>query len=397
MNALLAGLDSEALKLVSAAEALVPTLAEHADEVDASGHISPEVFKQIVDAGLLRVCVPKRLGGHQQKLQTQLAISAALGRGCGSTAWVTQNISSTALLVGRLSERAQREIWEPNPDIGICASQSLPTAVTRVDGGYRISGRWGFLSGVEQAGWAGLMMPVFDDPSSPEMLMGLLPVADHTISPTWNVIGMRGTASNTLVVEDYFVPDHRVLSFTKAMAGICPTEYPDEALYRTPVAPSLSLILLGAPIGIAQAALEHVLNAADKRGIAYSTFPSQSASTGFQLQIAEAALKIDAACLFAAQSARDLDDAAVNGGELDYSSSTRIRASVGHASQQLREALQILVNAHGTATFGESNPLQRMWRDLNTATSHGMLTPTLGYEVLGKALVGSEERVAPLV
>ena len=131
MNALLTGLDSEALKLVSAADALVPTLAEHADEVDASGHLSPDVFKQIVDAGLLRVCVPKRLGGHQQKIQTQLAISAALGRGCGSTAWVVQNISATALLVGRLPERAQREIWEQNPDIGICASQSLPSAMTR--------------------------------------------------------------------------------------------------------------------------------------------------------------------------------------------------------------------------------------------------------------------------
>lgn len=397
MNALLTGLDSEALKLVSAADALVPTLAEHADEVDASGHLSPDVFKQIVDAGLLRVCVPKRLGGHQQKIQTQLAISAALGRGCGSTAWVVQNISATALLVGRLPERAQREIWEQNPDIGICASQSLPSAMTRADGGYRISGRWGFLSGVEQAGWAGLMLPVLDDPSSPELLMCLVPAAAHSVAPTWNVIGMRGTASNTLVVEDCFVPEHRVLSVTKAMAGITATEYPDEAIYRTPVAPSLALILLGAPIGIAQAALDHVLGAAGQRGIAYSTFPSQSVSTAFQLQIAEAAIKIDAARLFAAQSARDLDDAAANSQPLDYISSTRIRASVGHASQQLREALQILVNAHGTATYGESNPLQRMWRDLNTATSHGMLTPALGYEVLGKALVGSDERIAPLV
>ena len=397
MNALLTGLDSEGLRLVSAAHALVPTLAEHADEVDRTGHLSPDVVKQIIDARLMRVCVPKRLGGEQQKIQTQLAISAALGRGCGSTAWVVQNISATPILVGMFSERAQREVWEDNPDIGVCASQSLPTSVARVDGGYRISGRWGFLSGVEQAGWAGLMIPMFEDPSAPEFLFGLVPVSDHRIEQTWNVIGMRGTASNTLVVEDCFVPEHRVLSISKATTGVYATEYPDEHLYRTPVAPVLELILLGAPIGIAEGAVEHVLKMADKRGITYSTYPSQSASTGFQIQVAEAALKIDTARLFAAQIARELDSAAIHGGLPDLTNRTRIRAAIGFASQQLREAMQILVNAHGTATFGESNPLQRMWRDVNTATSHGMLTATLGYELYGKALVGSEDLIAPLV
>jgi alkylation response protein AidB-like acyl-CoA dehydrogenase len=396
MNALLAGLDSEGLKLVNAADALVPTLAEHADEVDRSGHVSPEVFKQIVDAGLLRVCVPKRLGGAQQKVQTQLAISAALGRGCGSTAWVTQNLSAGSVMIGMFCERAQREVWEDNPDIGVCGSQSPAREVTRVDGGYRITGRWGFLSGVEQAGWASVMMPVFNGPA-PEILFGLVRVADHSIEQTWNVVGMRGTASNTLVVGDCFVPDHRIFSLTKAAVGEYATEYPDESLYRTPIVPFLSLILLGTPIGVAEGALEHVLSLADKRGITYSTFPSQSASTGFQVQVAEAALKIDTARMHAARLARELDDAAAEGSLLDYTDHTRFRASIGFASQQLREAAQILVNAHGTATFAESNPLQRMWRDLNTATSHGILTPMLGYELYGKALVGSDEKIAPLV
>ncbi|MGY4101484.1 acyl-CoA dehydrogenase family protein [Nocardia sp. R16R-3T] len=397
MNELHVGLDDDALRLISAAEALVPTLAEHAAEVDRSGHISPEVFQQVVDAGLLRVCVPKRLGGWQQKLQTLVAISATLARGCGSTAWVTQNINGTALMVGMFGEQAQREVWESNPDIGVCASQAMASQVTRDEGGYRISGRWGFLSGVEQAGWALLMMPISADPAALEFGPALVPVADGTLVQTWNVAGMRGTASNTLVLDDYFVPDHRVLSVTKALAGDYATEYRDEALYRTPIAPSLELGLAGTPLGVAEGALEYVLKLADKRGIAYSTFPSQSASTGFQIQVAEAALKIDTARLFAGQLARDLDDAATGRIVMAPADHARFRAAVGFACQQLREAMQILVNAHGTASFAEANPLQRMWRDVNTATSHGMLTPTLGYEVHGKALVGSSEVVAPLV
>ncbi|MGQ4598401.1 acyl-CoA dehydrogenase family protein [Nocardia sp. R6R-6] len=397
MNELHVGLDDDALRLISAAEALVPTLAEHAAEVDRSGHISAEVYRQVVDAGLLRVCVPKRLGGEQQKLQTLVAISATLARGCGSTAWVTQNINGTALLVGMFGEQAQREVWEHNPDIGVCASQAMASQVTRDDGGYRISGRWGFLSGVEQAGWALLMMPIIADPAAPEFGPALVPVADGTVEQTWNVAGMRGTASNTLVLDDYFVPDHRVLSVTKALAGDYATEYRDEALYRTPLAPSLELGLAGTPLGVAEGALEYVLKLADKRGIAYSTFPSQSASTGFQIQVAEAALKIDTARLFIARLSRDLHDAATGRIVMEPADNARFRASVGFACQQLREAMQILMNAHGTAAFAEANPLQRMWRDVNTATSHGMLTPTLGYEIHGKALVGSSEVVAPLV
>lgn len=396
MNGLHVGLDRDGLRLVNAAEALVPLLSEHAMDVDRSGHVPPEVFKHVVGAGLLRVCVPKRFGGEQQKTQTLLAISAALGRGCGSTAWIAQNISATAILVGMFCEEAQRDVWEGTPDIGICASQSPPKSMTRVDNGYRISGRWSYLSGVEQAGWALLMIPIADGPAR-EIAFALLPVTAGTVEHTWNVVGMRGTASNTLVLKDYVVPNHRVLSLTKALAGTYATEYPGETLYRTPIAPSLALGLLGAPIGMAQGALEHVLGFADKRSIAYSTFPSQSASTGFQIQVAEASLKIDTARLFAAQLARELDDAAKRGVLLEPTDSTRIRAAVGFACQQLREASQILANAHGTATFAEFNPLQRMWRDLNTATSHGMLTPMLGYEVYGKSLVGSKETVAPLV
>ncbi|HKS49824.1 MAG TPA: acyl-CoA dehydrogenase family protein [Amycolatopsis sp.] len=397
MNGLHVGLDADALRLVNAAEALVPALAEHAEDVDRGGHVPVEVFKQVVGAGLLRVCVPKRFGGEQQKLQTLLAISEALGRGCGSTAWVAQNISATAVLVGMFCEQAQRDVWETNPDIGVCASQSPPSAVARVDGGYRISGQWGYLSGVEQAGWALLTMPIGGDPAAPEIAFALAPVTAGTVVQTWNVVGMRGTASNTLVLEDYVVPDHRILSVTKAMTGTYATEYPNETLYRTPLAPSLVLGLLGTPIGVAQGALEHVLKFAHKRGIAYSTFPSQSASTGFQIQVAEAALKIDTARLFAAQLARELDDAATRGVLLEYVDHTRIRAAVGFACQQLREAVQILVNAHGTATFAEVNPLQRMWRDVNTGTRHGMLTPMLGYELYGKSLSGNKETVATLV
>ncbi|WP_324089405.1 acyl-CoA dehydrogenase family protein [Phenylobacterium sp.] len=395
-NPFLEGLDAEALKMVRAAEAMVPMLAERAEEVDRSGHVSSEVFKQLADAGFIRLLVPKRLGGAQQTLQALMAVGSALGRGCGSTAWMTQIVAGSSFLLSLFCERAQREAWEGNPDAGACAAQTKPTAMARVDGGYRISGRWSYLSGLEHAGWALLGVPDMSS-SPPEILFNMVPVADGVIEHTWKVAGMRGTASNTLVLEDYFVPDHRVLSLTRAMEGEPATEYRDELLSRASFGPAVEVGLLAAPLGLTQAAIEYVLKLAPKRGITYSTYPSQSASGGFQVQVAQATVKFNAARTLTVQAVREIDAAAAQNRQLSYSDRTRIRAMLGFISSLLREAMQILIHAHGSSSFAESSPLQRMWRDLNVGASHGMITDMFGYELYGKALVGSNERLAPLV
>ena len=395
-NPLLEGLDARALQLVSAAEALVPALAARAAEVDRSGQVSAETFKQLAEAGFIRLLVPKRLGGEEQSLQALMAVGATLGRGCGSTAWMTQIVAGSSLMLSLFSERAQHEAWERNPNAGACASQSKPDKVVRVEGGFRITGRWSYLSGVQHAGWAMLAMP---DPAAapPEVFYGLVPVAEGTIEHTWNVVGMRGTASNTLRLENYFVPDYRVLSISKAMAGEPATPYRNERLSRISYGPAVEVGLIGAPLGVTQAALEYVLSLAPKRGITYSTYPSQSVSGGFQIQLAQAAVKFNTARSLAAELVREVDQAAAQGLQIDYTNRTRIRATLGFASTLLREAMQILTHAHGTATYAEATPLQRLWRDVNVATSHGMTTDMFGYELYGKALVGSSERLAPLV
>lgn len=398
-NPLLDGLDARALELVNAAEKLVPVLAARAEEVDRSGHVSPEVFKQIADAGFVRLFVPRRLGGEEQGLQTLLAIGETLGRGCGSTSWMTLIVAGSSLMLSLFSERAQREAWEKNPSAGACASQSKPERVVRVDGGFRITGRWSYLSGIEHAGCAMVAMPVTPPPpdSEPEILFGLVPVADGTIEQTWQVVGMRGTASNTLRLKDYFIPDHRVLSVTKAMAGEPATPYRNERFSQVTYGPAVEIGLVATPLGVTRAALEHVLRLAPKRAITYSTYLSQTASPAFQIQFAQAAVKFTSARTLAADLAREVDQAAAQKVQINYTNRTRIRATLGLISALLREAMQILVHAHGTATFAEANPLQRMWRDVNVSTSHGMITDMFGYELYGKALVGSSDRLAPLV
>ena len=393
---LLLGLDDEALKLVGAADGLVSILAEHADEVDRDGHVSADVFRKLVAAGFMRIFIPKRMGGFGQGMQTMLAVAAALGRGCGSTAWVTMIVAGSNMMLNMFSGRAQIDAWGKNVDVGACTAQGKEVTVEPVDGGYRVSGQWPYLSGVEHATWALVqMLDTSIDP--PNLLFGLVPVAAGTIEQTWNVAGMRGTASDTLVLKDYFVPSHHTCSFLDALAGNPASEFRDEPITRIPLGPAIELGLLGPPIGVVQAALEHVLKLAPNRKITLSSYASQSASTMFQVQVAEAAAKLEAARALTVLMTKEVDSAAVENRKLEYVDHARIRATIGSAGAMLREAMQILTQAHGTSTFAQANPLQRMWRDVNVATSHSMVTEGLGYEVYGKALVGSDERIVKIV
>lgn len=394
-NPLLEGLDDRALELVAAAETLVPLLESRAEEVDRTGHVSPDMFRRLADAGLIRLFVPKRYGGEEQSLQAQMAVGATLGRGCGSTAWMTQIVSGSSLMLSLFSEQAQKEAWGNNPDAGACASQSRASRVERLNGGYRITGSWSYLSGVEHAGWA--MLHFMTPPPAPVVMLALVPVADGRLEQTWNVVGMRGTASNTLHLEDYFVPDHRILSIEEALAGNPATPFRNDRLSKVTYGPAVEVGLLASSLGVTQAALDYVLSKAPKRSIQYSIYNTQTESPGFQVQVAEAAIKFTTARLIAAETVREVDYAAARGYQIDYTNRTRIRAAIGLASRLLRDAVHILTQAHGTSTFAEVNPLQRLWRDVNVATSHGMTTEMFGYELYGKALVGSSERLAPLV
>ena len=383
-------------ELVAKAVSLQPLLEKYAAKVDESRSLSPEVVEQIEAAGLLRLGVPKRYGGLEEPLQTHLRVSAALGKGCGSTAWVVQNLNSAAVVVGTFSKQAQDEVWGVNPAACIAGAQGYVPGVP-VEGGWELSGRWAWLSGVEQADWAFLTFIKADGTPSPDLGVALVPISDGTVEDTWKVIGMRGTASNTLILDKVFVPEHRVISGGNLFGGKTETEFKEETLYRASTSVQLALILTGSIIGLAEAALDYVMKSSEKKGITYSTFNNQRESTGFQIQIAEADLMIKSARLHILRAAAEVDEAAKHNTLLEYLNRAHIRAEAAYAVKLLREAVQILVDNHGAATFAIGNPLQRIWRDLNTASRHGMLVSQLNYEIYGKALFEREDRVETFV
>jgi alkylation response protein AidB-like acyl-CoA dehydrogenase len=188
-----------------------------------------------------------------------------------------------------------------------------------------------------------------------------------------------------------------VLSVPAAISGHYPAPGTDEPLNRAAFIPVLALVLAGPQIGLGRAALKYVIDKAGKKPVSYTFYETQAESTAFQLQIAEAANRIDTAYLHAVRAATDIDDWARQGRYPDLVQRARVRSDTGVAARSVLAALQILLDAHGAAGFAEISPLQRIWRDANTAGRHAMVVPHIGFEVYGKALLGVEHQITPFV
>jgi alkylation response protein AidB-like acyl-CoA dehydrogenase len=388
-----------AVELVTRVKELTPLLKENAAQGEQDRRVVEESIQALTDAGLFKVAVPRRYGGYETSVRTMLDVSAAAGEADGGTAWVLTLTNVCAWMTSLFPERAQDDVFGADPDAKV-SGVLAPTAESRkVDGGWRVSGKWFYNSGSWHATWAVLGIPITDEQGEVvNQGLALIPRADMDLEDTWFVAGMRSSGSNCLVAEDVFVPEHRVMLVPPAIGGEYPTEHAGtEPFYRSAFVPILALVLVGPQLGMGRAALEYVVSKAAKKPISYTFMTAQADSVAFQLQIAEAARLIDTAHLHAYRAAADIDEAAARGVYPDFPTRARVRSDTGYVAETITRAIDILLSAHGAASFADFSPLQRIWRDSATAARHAVVSPAVSYEVYGKALLGVEERITPLV
>jgi len=391
-------LTNEKSALVERAAAIRPILERNAETTDLRRRLADENVQALKDAGLCRLMVPARLGGHQTSVRTYIDVMAELGRGCGSTSWVASLINVCAWLASLFPERAQADIWASDPDAWIAGSLAPNGETVAVDGGWRVSGRWPWASGSMHAQWAACGIHMKNERGEMTNLgLSLMPIEDLTVEDTWFMAGMKGTGSNTIVAKDVFVPEHRFLPYPQAFGGDYRTEHTDEVVYRAAFVPITVLILAPSQLGVAQSALEHAIARSTSRGITHTNFTRQADSAGFQMQIAEAAMKIDTAFLHARRAADDLDRYAQDNRLMDVTTRARVRMDTALAAKYCRDAVEILVAAHGTSSLADSNRMQRLWRDVHTASHHAITEWQVNLEVYGKALLGVEPNITHLI
>ncbi len=381
-------------ELIARARGLTPLLAANAARTEKEGRIPLEVLEAVRDAGLLRLTSPKRFGGYQLPFRTVVEVVAILAEACASTCWVTGYANTAKWMISLWQEKAQNDVFAGGPDFIIAGSGHKPTdEVKKVEGGYVFSGKWASLSAVPYSDWVGIWLTLpSENGEPPRVVEALIPASEVTIENTWAVAGMKGTGSESVVAKDVFVPEHRIMDvscISDSDFNAYPTPFKDEVLYRGATHPVLALAICLTPVGLAQGAVDLAI---DKSGrpIAGTTYSAARDSTAFQLEIAEAAQLADTARLHMFRAAEDIDHYAKLGEVMPPVIRARVRADCGWTVSHACAAIDRIMTAVGSGAFADANPLQRMWRDANTAARHGAVNKMLNAELYGAALLGIE-------
>jgi alkylation response protein AidB-like acyl-CoA dehydrogenase len=377
---------------------LQPLIERNAAQGEQDRRVVEESITALTEAGAFRVAQPRRYGGYEGTVRTMLDVSAAVAEADGGTGWVVALGNVCAWLTGLFSERAQDEVWGSAPDALVSGVLTPTCESAKVEGGFRLTGRWYYNSGSWHSSWAILGFPILNDAGDlVDQGLALIPFRELAIEETWFVAGMSSTGSNCVVASDVFVPEHRIMSGLAALEGQYPAERGEETLYRSAFIPVLALLLAGPQLGLGRKALDLVTRKAASKPISYTFYASQAESTAFQLQLAQAALMIDTACLHAYRAADDIDRAAAAGAYPDLRQRARVRADTGWAIEHITKAIDTLLSAHGAASFAQANPLQRIWRDSAVAARHALALPIVNYEIYGKALLGRPDQPTLLI
>jgi alkylation response protein AidB-like acyl-CoA dehydrogenase len=377
-------------QLVTDAASLRPLLEDAAAAHEADGELLPEVVGALEAIGAFKMGAPRRLGGLGVSLTTMSDVVIELAKGCPSTAWVVSIINSCVWAASQTPLRMQRELFVDGVP-KICQPQTVPgTAVSDGDD-YLISGRWSYGSGSHHSDWA--LCRVAQDKV---MMIAAVPLSDLAIENTWQVAGMRGTGSDTLIAKDVRVPADRVCLASEMVRPKDGTEgYVVELTDRFGYVPFLRSKALGVLVGIAEGLLEAAMSMADKP-LLTTTYERKRDSAVFQAKVGEAAAKINAAKLVMYDGAGSNDRAAADGRSLDYAERSTNRGNVGVAIDLLTSAVDMLMTLSGSSAFANSNRAQRFWRDFGVSSRHIAFSVDASYEIYGRYKLGVDPNISPL-
>jgi len=359
--------------LAATASSFVPYLLENALLTERTRQIPPETIGRLRDAGLFRSLVPKRFGGYEHDLSLTARIISELGRGCGSTAWVYGVAATQSWVVATFGLELQQEVWGSGPDAVISGSYGPNPkiqTVTRVEGGYRLSGRWGFASGCDHADWHLVQFLASDKGAAPVSYFGLVPRQDFVIEDDWYVMGLAGTGSKTVILNDVFVPKHRTQEFSSMNSGeTLGARLHDNPIYSMPLMSVTPLGITVPHLGIARGAIDSLIAGATSgaRDSARGKFSDHVLAHAW---IGEALAAVDAAQLSVFRGISDLTAVAKAGRKPSIDERVRLRRDYAFAVRLCVQSINSVLNCTGASGIVLSSHVQRAWRDINSAARH---------------------------
>ena len=247
----------EASAMFNRIEALQPMLLANAELARSERRVPQENIDALQQAGFFLALQPSRWGGYQLDPQAFFRMQLAIAEYCMSTAWASGIVAVHAFQIALMDERAQQDVWGDSIHTRISSSYAPMGKVEAVDGGFRFSGRWGWSSGCDHCSWA-LLGGILPDGTYRTFLV---PESDYRIEDTWHSMGLQGTGSNDVVVEDVFVPDYRTHKQSDGFEGTNPGVDDNSAtLYHLPWAQIFIRVVSTPAIGASSKALSLYTN-----------------------------------------------------------------------------------------------------------------------------------------
>ena len=360
--------------LVERARAMIPILKDRAAEASAQGQVHKETVQAMKEAGFFRVLQSSRYGGYELDPQVFFDIQMTLAQGDMSVAWIYGVIAVHNWQLALFDDRAAQTVWKDDTDVLIASTYMPVGKVEHVDGGFKLSGRWGFSSGSAHCDWVflGAIVPPKpgEEAQGVDMRTFLLPKSDYTIEDNWDVIGLRATGSNDIVVKDAFVPEHFTHKGVDAFTCVSPGNAVNTApLFKIPFGHIFPRAVSTSSIGALEGAIAAYIDKMGKRiGVNDGKKGSQDPDAQMVLAKAQATVNELKSVLY---NSYDLVMAAARGEvEMTLEDRVRMRYESACVVQKVADAVDLLFRQAGGSSIFYSHPLTKYWLDIHAGRAH---------------------------
>ena len=365
-----------------------PLIERAAPEIEQNRALSQEVLAALHDAGLFRLLLPRSVGGEEIEPATFVATIEEIAKADASTAWCVAQASGCSLAAAYLEPDVAREIFGAGSVLAWGPFGPNPKAVA-VDGGYRITGTWQYASGSRHANWLGGHCTLVDDQGAPRLGADgrpidrtmLFPRSSAAVRDVWQVMGLRGTGSDTYSVTDLFVPAR--YSYTREAVAERRESGP---LYRFSNYQIFGASFAGVALGIARATLDAFVEMAASKVPMLAVKPLRDNAV-IQSQVAWAEARLQSSRAFLMQTLEEIWDVASRGETFTLQQRATLRLASVYAIHQSKDVVDAAYQMAGGSAIFENQAFERRMRDIHAVTQQ-VQAQLVNFEVVGQVLLG---------
>lgn len=365
-------------------------LADRADAAERQRQLPATTLAEADAAGFFDLLVPARYGGLEAPFPAILDPVRRMAHGCASSAWTLGFYTLHNWMLALFSEQAQAEAFTTRPFLAPAPLAPTGHGVA-CDGGVRVTGRWSWATGVMHGNWilvGALCEREPGDPASIYPVLALLPISEARVEDVWHTDGMRATGSNDVVIEDAFVPAHRLIEVADIYNGTAPgAQLHDSPTYRWPMVPALALLAAMPALGCAERAAEIFAERLSQRFLAYEGV-MQKDKPAASIRLGDAQVRLRALRALLDDTVGRIEATVSGGDSVARAERGQARLVAAHIVHESRAVITDLLGASGAGAHFLHNPLQRIKRDVDVICGHVVFDYDTSRELAGALSIG---------